>query len=204
MQIIKERGDKMKINIRNDSVEIDGYVNAVERKSKVLKTRTGQQFVERICKGAFGDAIKKKKDVRLLLNHNWQRDLGGTGDGNLELNEDNIGLHARAVIVDKDVIDKARAGKLCGWSFGFYDVDVDTHEEQGILTRDVKALDLCEVSLLDTTRNPAYDGQLVTVRDDGNVVYSGETFLDEIETRDETPIDYSKYENIIKEMKGEN
>lgn len=48
MQKIKERGDKMKINIRNDSVEIDGYVNAVKRKSKVLRTRTGQQFVERI------------------------------------------------------------------------------------------------------------------------------------------------------------
>ena len=39
----------MKVTIRADSVEIDGYVNAIERNSKPLWSRVGQ-FVERICK----------------------------------------------------------------------------------------------------------------------------------------------------------
>ena len=47
----------MQVRIKGDSVEIDGYVNAVERKSKPLWSRIGQ-FVERICKGAFSKALQ--------------------------------------------------------------------------------------------------------------------------------------------------
>ena len=65
------------------------------------------QFIERICKGAFKRAIERNDNVRILLNHDWCRDLGGTKDGNLELHEDNIGLHARATITDKEVIIEA-------------------------------------------------------------------------------------------------
>ena len=204
----------MQIRIKEDSAEIEGYVNAIERKSKPLKSRTGQ-FVERICKGAFKRAIERNDDVHLLLNHNWQRDLGGTKTGNLELVEDSIGLKARATITDTDVIEKARHGDLVGWSFGFSDRDVDSHDENGILTRDVKDLDLYEVSILDRTRSPAYEGTLIAVRDD-IPQYCGETMIDEIEIRDipkvdqanETPattpvdIDYSSYDAIINEMKG--
>ena len=114
----------MEVNIRNDHVEIEGYVNAVERNSKPLSSRLGR-FVERIDKGAFSDAIKRNSDIHVLLNHDWTRDLGSTSKGNLELEEDNIGLHARAQIYDKDVIEKARNRQLTGWSFGFTDRDVE-------------------------------------------------------------------------------
>ena len=83
-----------KERFESDNVEISGYVNAIERKSKPLMSRIGQ-FIERICKGAFKKAIQRNDNIRLLLNHNWERDLGGTKDGNLVLTEDNIGLHAR-------------------------------------------------------------------------------------------------------------
>ena len=207
----------MHVCIRNDSVEIDGYVNAIERKSKPLRSRIGK-FVERICKGAFKKAIERNDNIRLLLNHNWDRDLGGTKDGNLQLSEDNIGLRAHAVISDADVIEKARAGDLVGWSFGFSDRDVDQHEENGIPTRDVKDLDLFEVSILDRSKTPAYDGTLVSVRNDDDVQYNGEAMIfdaSEIEIREdpeevpkqhenvEVNIDYSKYENMIAEMKEE-
>ena len=108
----------MKINIRADSVVIEGYVNAVERASKPLLSRFGE-FIEKICAGAFGRALERNKDVRIFLNHNPSRDLGGTGSGELELYEDNIGLHARATITDPKVIEDARRGNLVGWSFGF-------------------------------------------------------------------------------------
>ena len=57
----------MKIQIRADSVTIEGYVNAVERASKPLFSRFGQ-FIEKICAGAFGRALERNDNVRILLN----------------------------------------------------------------------------------------------------------------------------------------
>lgn len=236
----------MEIRVKEDSVEITGYVNAIERASKPLMSRVGQ-FIERICKGAFKKALKRNNDVHILLNHDWSRDLGSTKQGNLELEEDNIGLKARAIITDKDVIQKARNGELVGWSFGFQDRDVENTIERGIPHRAVKDLDLAEVSILDRSKRPAYDGTLIMARDDTEELhFRGEDFIDEIsivdntepqkeenaqnnentvqndkeldnemkknEASEEEPkqqeevveeIDYSKYENMIKEMKEE-
>lgn len=153
----------MKIKIRSDSVEIEGYVNAVERASKPLWSRIGQ-FIERICTGAFKKALKRANDVAILLNHDWNRQLGSTKQGNLELEEDNIGLHARAIITDPEVIEDARRGDLVGWSFGFKDRDVENAMEDGLPLRKVRDLDLFEVSLLNRKMTPAYNGTLVTTR----------------------------------------
>ena len=169
----------MQINVREDSVEISGYVNAVERNSKPLMSRIGQ-FVERICKGAFKKAIKRNNDIHILLNHDWDRDLGSTKQGNLELEEDNIGLHARATITDRDVIEKAKRGDLVGWSFGFSDRDVENSLERGTPLRAVKDLDLYEVSILDRTRTPVYDGTLITARAETNEIhFRGADFIDD-------------------------
>ena len=178
----------MKIQIRADSVTIEGYVNAVERASKPLNSRLGK-FVEKICAGAFKRALGRAEDVRILLNHDWSKDLGGIKDGNLELEEDNIGLHARATITDPEVIKDARNGDLVGWSFGFDDVDVENSrdEETGLPFRKVKDLNLAEVSLLNRRKSPAYVGTLVNVRDDGSTVYySEDNITEKIETIDET------------------
>lgn len=251
----------MKINIREDRVEVEGYVNAIERYSKPLMSRVGR-FIERICKGAFAKAIKRNKDIHILLNHDWNRDLGSTAKGNLELVEDNIGLRVRACITDEDVVKKARNGELVGWSFGFSDRDVvNSVDSSGMPTRSVKDLDLYEVSILDRRKIPAYEGTLISARSETDEIhFRGDDFIDEIEispdgkimpemenkkeeqkkekvkvtetitektiekvteTEDvteetrseqqenvvenkEKSIDYSQYENMIKEMKGEN
>ena len=212
-------------------------MNAIERSSKPLMSRVGQ-FIERICKGAFKKALNRNDDVHILLNHDWNRDLGSTKKGNLELEEDNIGLKARAIITDKDVIEKARNGELVGWSFGFQDRDVENTIERGIPHRAVKDLDLAEVSILDKRKTPAYDGTLIMARDDESEIhFRGEDFIDNVSIREDTidtnvnevkeeaqenemknnevqevepkqqkvveNIDYSKYENMIKEMKEE-
>lgn len=229
----------MKVNIRADKVEIEGYVNAIERDSKPLWSRVGQ-FIERICKGAFKKALKRNDDVHILLNHDWNRDLGSTKAGNLELEEDSIGLKARATITDPEVVKKARAGDLVGWSFGFSDRDVINSIRDGMPHRAVKDLDLAEVSILDRRKSPAYEGTLITARAEEDVVhFRGEDFIDEVkvkevqpekqpetveetttevvEVQEEAPednepkqqefvdkeIDYSKYEEIIAEMKEE-
>lgn len=219
----------MKINIREDSVEIDGYVNAVERLSKPLNSRIGK-FRERIKAGAFQRAIERNDDIHVLLNHDTNRDLGSTKQGNLNLHEDNIGLRAKATITDADVVAKAKHGDLVGWSFGFTDRDVDTRDENGMMTRDVKDLDLYEVSILDRSKVPAYDGTIIQARDaNGDEVHlnTGEAMADDkpeiIEEKpDEKPddkteeesqntrdnseeekskIDYGKWEKLIAELK---
>ena len=211
----------MEVRFVRDGVEISGYVNAVERNSKPLMSRIGR-FIERILKGAFSNALKRNEDVHVLLNHDWLRDLGSQKKGNLTLREDNIGLYAKTTVTDAEVVAKAREGKLVGWSFGFYDVDGGVVEgtEQGMPLRMVKDLDLREVSILDDTKTPAYDGTLIMARSDEDVMFYGETFVDEVSTSEETEnireeeqpkqeepeaikeIDYSKYEAWVKEMKG--
>lgn len=204
----------MEIRINNDSVDIEGYVNAVERKSKPLWSRIGQ-FVERIKKGAFKRAIERNDNIRIMLNHT--KDLGGTKEGNLELKEDNIGLFARATITDKEVIEKARNDELVGWSFGFYDREVDQRtDEDGFPLRNVIDLDLEEVSILDNTTTPAYDGTLVAVRSDESSLFFSESFRDGIHLREtdendenvpkqqetvEKDINYEQYETLIEDMK---
>ena len=220
----------MKISIRADHVEISGYVNAVERPSKILHDRSGD-FIETVREGAFKKALARNDNIRVLLNHDHNRDLGGTKDGNLELEEDNIGLRAKAKIYDKEVIDKARKGDLTGWSFGFTDRDVDKmYDDKGLLHRAVKDLDLEEVSILDRRRTPAYKGTLIMAREDKEILLGAEMEAENVEIeeiekpKEEKPveeraeekqdepkqqeiveknIDYSKAEELIKEMKGE-
>lgn len=205
----------MQIVIRADSVEIDGYVNSVERKSRPLMSRMGK-FVERICKGAFKRSLDRDDNVELLLNHDPSRVLASTKDGNLELTEDNIGLRARATITDPEVITKARNGDLTGWSFGFLDRDVEQkRDEDGMPLRNVRELDLKEVSLLDRTKTPAYDGTLISVRADESEMFYGEVFADEIHVRELEPptepeqpetvdkdINYDEFEKLISDMKS--
>lgn len=173
----------MRINIREDSVELEGYVNAIERDSKPLPSRLGN-FIERICVGAFKRALKRGNNVHILLNHDWDRDLGSVEDGNLELEEDNIGLRVRATITDPEVIEKARAGKLRGWSFGFEDREVENGLQGGMLLRLVKDLFLHEVSVLDDRKTPAYAGTQVYARSvDGEerIIYRGEDNNEDVE-----------------------
>ena len=59
----------MRVEIRADSVVIEGYVNAVARDSRVMRDRkTGKRFVEQIIPGVFRRALQHN-DVKLLLNH---------------------------------------------------------------------------------------------------------------------------------------
>ena len=193
----------MQITVRADSVEIEGYVNSVERKSKKLWSRLGQ-FVERICKGAFGRALERNDDVKIMLNH--ERELGSQKQGNLELYEDSIGLHAKARITDPEFIDIARRGDLVGWSFGFYDREVKKkRDEDGFPLRDVIDLDLEEVSILDNRTTPAYDGTLVAVRSEEKSIFYGETFADEIQLREVPKEDEDKEDEkeVLEEAKEE-
>ena len=160
----------MKIEVREDSVHITGYVNAIERYSKPIRESLKGQirtFIERIKAGVFNTALKRNDDVKVLLNHNHDRVLATTKDGSAKLEEDNIGLRAEVTITDKEVVEKAREGKLVGWSFGFYANSDELGTEGETETRTVTDLDLIEVSILDDTKSPAYYGTSIEARSEG-------------------------------------
>ena len=160
----------MKIEVREDSVHITGYVNAIERYSKPIRESLKGQirtFIERIKAGVFKTALKRNDDVKVLLNHNHDRVLATTKDGSAKLEEDNIGLRAEVTITDKEVVEKAREGKLVGWSFGFYANSDELGTEGETETRTITDLDLIEVSILDDTKSPAYYGTSIEARSEG-------------------------------------
>lgn len=201
----------MRIEIRNDSVLLDGYVNAVARDSRPIPSARGK-FVEQIKPKAFERALQKAENVDLLLNHNKNRKLGSTKEGNLELFEDNIGLRAICTVTDPEVIDKAKNKQLRGWSFGFYSNKDNWEEKDGVQRRYVEELELTEVSIIDNTRVPAYIATSIETRDDKELMKEtrGEDFRAVIEDNskakeeDKETINYSQYEREIEyfKMKG--
>ena len=160
----------MRVEVRNDSVFIHGYVNAVERLSKPIReTLHGRirTFLERIKAGVFRNALKKNDNVLVLLNHDNNRVLASTKDGSAVLTEDNIGLRAEITITDTEVVQKARDGKLSGWSFGFIANDDEITTEGKDEIRTVTDMELLEVSILDDTKAPAYYGTSIEAREGG-------------------------------------
>lgn len=167
----------MKVEIRADHAVLEGYVNAVGRDSRVLASPRGR-FVEQVEPGTFGKAISRGRDVELRFNH--ERVLGSMADDTLSLSEDAIGLKARAVIKDGEVMEKARRGELRGWSFGFTAMR-DRWEDfkDGIQRRFLEEIDLREVSLLDKT--PAYIATSVEERGEEYSIIEERSSEDEAE-----------------------
>lgn len=197
----------MRIEIRADSVLIEGYVNAVARDSRPMRDRkTGKRFVEQIVPGVFERALRHN-EVQLYLNHDRSRVLGSTST-NLELHEDSIGLHARAEVTDPEVIDKARKKKLRGWSFGFRERDASTEAiTDSMERRYVEDMELIEVSIVDERKLPCYEGTSLEVRAEGETVLTPDPLevradYVEVETP-KNPVDMSKYHNRIKELEKE-
>ena len=183
----------MKIQIRNDGTAIiEGYVNAIERFSKPLYDTKGK-FIERIMPTVFQKALDSNKDILTLLNHDHEKILARTGDGTANLKEDNIGLKASVQVRDETVIDKARNGKLRGWSFGFI---VNKEERvvntEGMEERTIRELELLEISIIDDKRSPAYYGTSIEMREDDTRV---------IEYRIETDVEIELIEEQTESLK---
>lgn len=177
----------MKITVRANKVVIDGYVNAVDRFSRPLPPQMGvgmvSRFVEKVLPNVFKKAIQRARNIEVLLNHNPDRKLADTASGTAKIVEDNVGLRATVEITDPEVIEKARAGKLRGWSFGFSDEQADqSTRADGIIERVIKSLALHEVSIIDDRALPAYIGTSIETRSLDGVEVS-------IRVSDDTEID---------------
>lgn len=152
----------MEIRISSDSVEIEGYVNAVGRESRPMRDSEGY-FVETVEPGAFARSLAANPNIPVLLNHDPARVIAT--DAQRELREDAVGLHIRAVFTDPDVVAAAESGRIRGWSFGFDLVRDAIGERDGLRHRTLKEIVLREVSLLDDSKVPAYPATSVYTRD---------------------------------------
>lgn len=220
----------MRMEIRDNKVIVDGYVNGVERLSKPIPDIRGK-FVERIMSGTFQRALDRADNVPVLLNHDHDREIANTKDGSATLYEDNIGLRAIVEVTDEEVVNKAKNNQLRGWSFGFVANKSDfSTAENGMEMRSVSDLDLLEVSLLDNRKSPAYVATTVEVRDGAEAIaeYREESFFEytneviskrisryydngkeetesvtvEKSTSERKEVDYTDYENRIKQLKS--
>lgn len=202
----------MRIEIRGNQVIIDGYVNAVERESRVLPSSRGR-FIEKIRAKTFDRALRSADNVDLLFNHEKNRKLGSLNDGNLELFEDAIGLRAIATVTDEEIIQKAKNNELRGWSFGFIDNKPNWEDGvDGIARRTLEDIELLEVSILDKT--PAYIATSIEARGEDEMISENRSYENKSITVDDSTddekrdnlVDYSLYEKQIEilKMKGGN
>lgn len=195
----------MKIEIRNDSVYITGYVNVVARDSRILPSPKGK-FIEQVKPKTFQRALERMENVELRFNH--RRNLGSIKEGNLKLWEDNIGLRAECTTNDPEVMEKARNNELRGWSFAFQVLpNGDTWEEgkDGIQRRYLQDIMIPEVSILSIT--PAYIATSIESRGEETIITEQRNVEESIEIDDKTtkeelkeekvPINYNVYDTEI-------
>jgi HK97 family phage prohead protease len=187
----------MKVEIRNDSVNISGYVNVASRDSRMLPSSKGT-FIEQVEPRAFERALTRTDNVDLLFNHLATRKLGSTQEGNLKLHEDAIGLYAETTVTDPEVVKKAQDGELRGWSFGFIAKEDRWDDSTNPQRRYLKDLDLLEVSILSVT--PAYTAMSLEARGEEMLVVEQrfESFDDVkiIEEKREEEFDQSAFRDL--------
>ena len=113
-------------------------------------------FRERIAPGAFARSVADN-DVRALWDHNSQYVLGRNRAGTLTLEEDERGLSIEAeppaTTWAADLLTSMRRGDINQMSFGFFVRDEEWVEEDGILIRILRDVDLFDVSVV---TYPAY------------------------------------------------
>ena len=143
------------------AASITGYVTATARDSKVLHDRDGTAFIEQIMPGAFARAIERDtgNQIYLDLDHDKGRILARRSADTLCLYEDNIGLAARALVTDEEVIQLKQENRLRGWSFMFRPIKERREPgKDGIQRRFVYDLELLAVTLVSDRKEPAYSG----------------------------------------------
>ena len=138
--------------------------------------------------------------IRVMVNHNSERELANTENGTAMLEEDNIGLRAEVTITDPEVVEKARNNKLVGWSFGFYSNSDEVAQGETLATRTVTDMDLVEVSILDDTRSPAYYGTSIETRNEGGMILEIRENVAE-ETVDAEQVAEIVADRVVKELK---
>ena len=196
----------MRIEVRADNTaRITGYVNVVERESRPVITPRGR-VNELVESGVFNRALETNSNIAMTVDHDPERVVASTSDGSLKLVEDNIGLRADAVTSDEHVVAAAREGKIKGWSFGMMRIQ-DSIEDRAdkLPLRRIKDMILDHVTLV-INKTPCYSATSVELRAEAEEDIESRACDNGVDVSIEekrAEIDYSKWENRLKELKGE-
>lgn len=136
----------------NNSRVISGY-------AAVFNSRTNiGSFDEIILPGAFSRSLSAKKDICVLVNHNWDNVLGRTKSGTLRLWEDDHGLGFEVELPDttvaRDLTESMSRGDINQCSFGFKVVEDNWDYSVDPMLRTLREVELFEVSIVTV---PAYE-----------------------------------------------
>lgn len=144
--------EKLEVRAAGDSApEIEGYAAVFNQLSADLGG-----FRERIEPGAFSRSLLDN-DIRALWDHNSQYVIGRNRANTLALEEDERGLSVKAQPPDTvwagDLLKSMKRGDVNQMSFGFFVVRDEWMDEEGMLVRVLKEVDLFDVSVV---TYPAY------------------------------------------------
>jgi Escherichia/Staphylococcus phage prohead protease len=122
-------------------------------------------FREEIKPGAFDRALREAHDVRALIDHVPSLILGRTKADTLALSVDAHGLRMEITPPDtqpaRDLLQSISRGDISGASFGFRTLTDDWRTEDGETIRELKDLELFDVSV---ATFPAYPNTQVSTR----------------------------------------
>ena len=137
---------------------IAGYASVFWNNAPTTQYMLYDDLAERIMPGAFDRALKED-DVRALFNHDPNQLLGRSTSGTLKLSVDRTGL---AYDIEPDgrtdvgqaVVAHLDRGDLSGSSFSFIPTTIVWREEDGLLIREIHAVQLFDVG---PVTFPAYE-----------------------------------------------
>jgi len=143
------------------------YYDGTPRTQFVLATRAdgSPRMVERVFRVAFDRVLRDKVDVVALLDHDSGRPLARVSARTLRLWSDRAGLQFEFTPPDApdgwNAAEAVHRGDLCGCSFSFTVRDEIYREQDGMSIRELRDLDVREVSLVTW---PAYQATGVHLR----------------------------------------
>ncbi len=158
---IRSFGGDSAPKVNADSRKIEGYAIVFNQRSQLLfDWNSGQPVYEIISPDAIDDALLRSSDIKALLEHNPNRMLARSrnGNGSLTLEIDSNGLKysfdAPNTSEGDYAIEEIKRGDYFGSSFCYTDSDVEYSKEGDALIRTVKKIDrLFDVSIVS---DPAY------------------------------------------------
>lgn len=136
----------------NEPAKISGYAAVFNSPAAI-----DEWFTEEIEPGAFARSISDN-DIRALFNHNWDKVLGRTKSGTLQLSEDERGLKFEVELPDtstaRDLVASMARGDINQCSFGFYPTEETWNYDVEPAHRKLNEVELYEISVVSI---PAYD-----------------------------------------------
>ena len=158
-QEVRTTSQALEVRADDDEIRVAGYAAVFDQ-----DTTIGGQFVERIAKGAFTDAIGRD-DVVFLVNHDGLP-LARTRSGTLTLREDEHGLYMETVLDGSDpdvrsIVPKIKRGDLDKMSFAFVPTRQKWNDDDEMPRRTIEEAELHDVSIVTT---PAYSGTEIGLR----------------------------------------